>query len=379
MDTATLPDTGVSDASASRLRALVALARTKAIAGRTLARMEAAFGSIEEALSAPAGTLSERSHLHPHLVDRLLDETRSDGPDREIARARRNGWSLVQIGTETYPALLAQIHDPPVLLWVRGALPPAGLPIAVVGSRFGSAHGRLTALRIAGGLAEAGATVVSGLARGIDAEAHRGALQARGRTVAVLGCGLDVGYPPEHAALAEEISQTGAVVSEFPPGTRPGPHNFPRRNRIISGLCVGTVVIEAAERSGSLITARHALEQGREVMAVPGRSDSPVSAGTHRLIRDGARLVTSAAEVLVELLPEEHPLREKLEGRRPAAPPSSGPEKAVYDALGSTPRPADEIADELGLAPGEVLGLLMGLELRGRARGGAGMVFGRAE
>ncbi|MBI4231035.1 MAG: DNA-protecting protein DprA [Planctomycetes bacterium] len=374
METAPLPGTDTS-----RLRALVALARTKAIAGRTLTRMEEAFGSVEEALAAPAGALAERAHLRSHLAARLLDEARGDGPDREIESARREGWSLVPLGAEGYPTLLAQTHDPPVLLWVRGTLPPAGLPVAIVGSRFGSAHGRLTAARIAGGLAEAGATVVSGLARGIDAEAHRGALRARGHTVAVLGCGLDVAYPPEHTELAADIALAGAVVSEFPPGTRPDPHNFPRRNRIISGLCVGTVVVEAAERSGSLITARHALEQGREVMAVPGRADSPVSGGTHRLIRDGARLVTSAAQVLAELLPEEHPLREKLEGRQPGSPPASGPGKEVYDALGGAPRPADEIADDLGMAPGEVLGLLMALELRGLVRARAGRGFERTQ
>jgi DNA processing protein len=201
-----------------------------------------------------------------------------------------------------YPALLARIADPPVRLWLRGD-PHAltGPCVALVGSRAASPYGLQVAERLAADLARAGVTVVSGLARGVDSAAHRGALGAKGVTVAVLGSGVDVIYPPEHAPLARDIAKTGAVVSELVPGTAPLPLFFPRRNRIISGLSRAVVVIEASEKSGSLITARAALEQGRDVLAVPGNVLSGRNRGAHALLRDGARIVESADDILEEL------------------------------------------------------------------------------
>lgn len=215
--------------------------------------------------------------------------------------ARRAGFGVVTIGDAEYPELLAQIPDPPPAFWLAGTLPGTIAAVGIVGSRNATPHGLQVAFRLGADLARAGVSVVSGLARGVDGAAHRGALRSGGPTIAVLGCGVDVDYPPEHAALARDIARHGAVVSEFPPGTPPRGWHFPRRNRIISGLCNGIVVVEASNRSGSLITARCALAQGRDVMAVPGGVLSGRNRGAHRLLRDGAPVVESVEDVLEEL------------------------------------------------------------------------------
>jgi DNA processing protein len=230
----------------------------------------------------------------------LLDAARA-AADRAIARAARLGIDAMPWGARDYPQLLARIADPPPLLWVRGSAPLLSLPaVALVGSRAASSYGLEVAHELAAGLAETGVIVVSGLARGVDSSAHRGAL-TRGTTAAILGSGADVIYPREHAALATEIVARGVLVSEQPPGAAPRPHHFPRRNRLISGLCLAVVVVEASTRSGSLQTARLALEQGRDVMAVPGTVRGDRNRGCHGLLRDGAVLVESAADVLEEL------------------------------------------------------------------------------
>src|SRR5690349_15136070 len=204
-------------------------------------------------------------------------------------------------GHPRYPAALATLAPAPAL-WVRGALDPTdALAIAIVGSRRATPYGLEVAARLAGDLAARGVTIVSGFARGIDAAAHRAALEAGGRTLAVLGCGIDVVYPPEHARLAESVAARGALVTQFAPGTPPLPYHFPARNRTLAALALGVVVVEAAERSGSLSTAGFAADLGREVFAVPGKITSPTSAGTHRLLRDGARLVEDWTDVVQEL------------------------------------------------------------------------------
>lgn len=232
----------------------------------------------------------------PARVARALSDA-----DTAISRAAQAGIHLVTRLETDYPAALRLLVDPPIVLWCRGA--PAALQrpmVALVGSRRASASGLVMADRLARGLAEAGIVVVSGLARGIDAAAHRGALAAGGTTVAVLGCGVDVIYPPEHRALTTDVLAAGSLVSEFPPGTRPFPGHFPLRNRIISGLARVVVVVEASEQSGSLITARMALEQGRSVLAVPGNVASGCYKGCHALIKDGAGLVETVEDVLSE-------------------------------------------------------------------------------
>ncbi len=259
-----------------------------------------------------------------------------------------------------FPELLAAIHDPPPQLYVRGdasldVLSRTG--VAVVGARACSSYGRSVTRSLARDLASAGLVVVSGLARGIDGEAHRGALAAGGATVAVLGCGIDRDYPAAHAELARRVRESGLVVSEYSEGTEPAPWRFPARNRIIAGLCAATVVVEARERSGALITADFALEEGREVLAVPGEITSSLSAGTNALLRLGATPVTCAADVL-ELFDLE-PVRASAASLGPVA-------DGLLARLRDAPRTADELVRVAGIDPGDGSAALMELELAGR-------------
>jgi DNA processing protein len=256
-----------------------------------------------------------------------------------------------------YPCLLGQLHDPPVELYVRGDVDVLSQPaVAVVGARSCSPYGAQVARSLAGDLAAAGLVVVSGLARGIDAEAHRGTLAVSGRTVAVLGCGIDRDYPRSHAELARRIRAEGAVVSEYPPGVEPAPWRFPARNRIIAGLCAATVVVEARERSGALITADFALELGRDVFAVPGEITSTLSAGTNDLLRQGAAPLLSAADVLVAL---------GFESDVRPLPPLSPAGAQVLRMLADGPRDADAVSRSSGRSTAEVAAVLVELELAG--------------
>jgi DNA processing protein len=294
-----------------------------------------------------AGTLRERGGL-------LLDA------------ARRAGIDAVPWGHDDYPSLLAAIPDAPFILWFRGTLSCLRKPaVAVVGSRAATPYGLEAASRLAGDLAAAGVLIVSGLARGIDSAAHRSALAAGGDTVAVLGSGVDIIYPPEHLRLAAETSSHGAVVSEFPPGTMPVAFHFPARNRIISGLSQAVVVVEAAERSGSLITADFALQQGREVLAVPGSVLSGRHRGCHALIRDGAAVVESAEDVLFELRASF--LARAVRG------PNQLDQGIDRDPVVSAMAPGESydvqgLGAETGLSPERLLPRLLELELRGAVR-----------
>lgn len=293
--------------------------------------------------------------------------------DAQLARIDRAGARLVTWDDASYPDLLRQIHDPPLFLYVLGELTAQdACAVAIVGSRDASPYGRQMTAAICERLASRGITIVSGLARGIDAAAHEAALRGGGRTIAVLGSGIDVIYPSEHHRLHMRIAQTGAVVSEYAMGTQPDAENFPARNRIISGLSLGTVVVEATERSGSLITAGFATEQGREVFAVPG----PVGArtrGTHQLLRQGAALAEHADDVMREIAPH---LRAAPEV--PAAA-LSDLETAIVAQLDALPRSVDELIGRTGLPAGTVLETLLVLELRGVVRQLPGQCFARAE
>jgi DNA processing protein len=273
-------------------------------------------------------------------------------------------------GERDYPPLLARIPDPPTSLWLRGDADTALLAepaVAIVGARACSGYGRSVARMLAGGVAEAGAVVVSGLARGIDGEAHRGALAVAGRTVAVLGCGVDRDYPAVHAELARGIvAGGGLVVSEYEPGVEPAPWRFPARNRIIAGLAAATVVVEARERSGALITADFALEDGREVLVVPGEITSALSAGANALLRQGATPATSAADIL-----EAIGLEPGRAGESAVDDPAAA---AVLDAIASGKGTADEVARTTGLSAGEVATALTLLELGGKVTVEEGMV-----
>jgi DNA processing protein len=266
----------------------------------------------------------------------------------------------LSLGGQGYPRQLAEIYDPPRRLYLRGARPEllAGPGVAVVGARSCSSYGAQVARALARELAASGVVVVSGLARGIDGEAHRGALAAGGATIAVLGCGIDRDYPRANTELARRIVAEGLIVSEYPPGVEPAPWRFPARNRIVAGLCLAVVVVEARERSGALITADFALEEGRDVFAVPGEITSALSAGTNALLRSGAAPLLSAADVLAAL---------GLEGEPPRRPPPDGPAACVLALLSESPADADDLARRSGLPAEQVAAALVELELDGHA------------
>jgi len=282
----------------------------------------------------------------------------------------------VHLTSPRYPDRLRRIYDPPPLIYVRGDLRSAEPAVAVVGSRRATATGRIVTERLAAGLAASGVTVVSGLARGIDAVAHRAALDAGGRTIAVLGCGLDVIYPPEHSGLMEAITQQGCIITEFPLGTPPLRHHFPQRNRIIAGLTLGVVVVEGDERSGALSTAGYALDEGREVMAVPGSVLNPLSRAPNGLLRQGATLVESAEDVLAAV---GLPLPSRQTVQASGITPPEGPQAVVWQAVRTEPTHIDQVAQEAGLPVAEVAALLMELEIRGLVRQVPGKHFIRIE
>ena len=340
-----------------------------------LERLVAHFGSAADAWRGSPIELA-RAGLDDRSAQALVERRPRLDLDAELARCERLGVSLVVSGGPAYPKRLAETYGAPFLLYVRGEfLPTDDLAIAVVGTRRATPYGRQATERIAADLAAAGVTIVSGLARGIDTCAHRAALGVSGRTIAVLGCGVDVAYPPENARLAAEIAERGALVSEYPLGAKPDAQNFPARNRIISGLARGTLVIEAGDKSGALLTAKFAADQNRDVFAVPGNIFAPTSAGANRLIRDGAKLVASANDVLEEL--DVATIEQQLEIRELL--PLDGNEAKLVGLLSAEPMHFDELCRESGLSASEVGSTLTLLELKGHARnaGGASYVIGR--
>lgn len=294
----------------------------------------------------------------------------SDTAKRMLEEIRGAGFEPLCMTDPRYPRLLRAAPDPPFVISVWGRLEPDdALAVAVVGSRRATRYGLEMSRRLARALSSAGLTIVSGLARGIDAAAHRGALDASGRTVAVLGSGLDNIYPREHRRLAEHIADNGAVLSEFPPREPPRAGNFPRRNRIITGISLGTLVVEAALKSGSLVSARHAMEQDRDVFAVPGPALSPNSEGVHALIRDGAKLVTKADDVIEELRPEVRALLETRESKRSTHNEDlDTTERALLASLieAQTPLDVDTLIDRTELPTPATLAALSSLEAKGR-------------
>jgi DNA processing protein len=301
----------------------------------------------------------------------------------EVTAPAMAAGGLLRQGQPGYPPQLACIPDPPELLYFRGDPAVLSAPaIAIVGSRRPTPAGRATAFEFARRLASHGLVVTSGLAAGIDAAAHRGALAAGGATVAVCGTGLDRTYPEAHAALAAEIAAQGAVVSEFPPGTKPLPHHFPRRNRLISGLSLGVLVVEARHRSGSLITARLAAEQGREVFALPGSIHNPLARGCHRLIRDGARLVETVQEVVAGLQADlfaalPWPVVQPRETEALSAGPLDRESKILLNACGFEPVDVDILVQRTGFTAASVASMLVMLELRGEVESSAGGTYCR--
>lgn len=302
---------GESSTSADATRAMLRLSLTPGIGPILIARLRERFGSAQAILDAPLTHLQQVQGISAERARAIragVDETEIDA---EMCEAASRGAIVLSIDDAHYPPLLKSIPDPPPILYVRGSLAPTdAFSVAIVGTRNCSAYGRDQAGRISAALAQRGLTIISGGARGVDSEAHRGALRGGGRTIIVMGAGLSHHYPPENESLFESVVSEGrgALVSEFPMRTGPGKENFPRRNRIISGLSLGTLVIEAGEHSGALITARLACEEHhREVFALPGNVDSPRAAGCHRMIREGwARLVTGAGDIVESLEGSEH-------------------------------------------------------------------------
>lgn len=336
-------------------------------------RLVEQFGTPEAVLQASRKALLAVDGVGVVTVDAIVSHDYRPAADKEMAAFAKSGARLISILSAEYPRLLLQIDDPPPYLYVKGDLVPDELAVAVVGSRRASRYGLMVTEKFSRELAEQGVTIVSGLARGVDTAAHSGALVGGGRTIGVLGCGIDVVYPAENAKLYAEIESSGAVISEFPMGTAPLAENFPRRNRIVSGLSTGVLVVEAAEGSGSLITARLALDQGRDVFAVPGNINSAVSRGTNILIRDGAKLVLSVEDIFDEL-----PVRKRsTPAQVPKGPfPGLSPdERLVWDAVVDEPLHIDEITFKSKLTAGEVSAILLRLELKGAVTQLPGMVY----
>ena len=356
------------------LKYWVAFNRIPGIGRVRFALMEKKFGTLSEAWRAGPSEL-ERAGMDRRSAGRIDSRRPAIDPDAEMARLDANGIRALTWHDADYPPRLKEIYDLPPVLYLRGELvPDHERSVAVVGTRRPTPYGREVAYRLCYDLSMAEVTVVSGLARGIDAIAHRAALEAGTRTIAVLGSGLDTIYPREHASLAQEIAGSGVVISEHPLGVRPMAVNFPRRNRIMSGMTLGTLVVEAGEGSGALITSSHALEQDREVFAVPGSIFSPASRGANRLImQSGAKLVTDYRDILEEL--NLSYVGQQLEMK--ALFPEDENEKQVLTHVTFDPVHIDEIIRTTGLPISTVSGVLAMMELKNMVRQVGGMNYVR--
>ena len=310
------------------------------------------------------------------LVEAIARFRLPDALKREIDQIVASGFSLVTMADKNFPPLLLEIPDPPPYLYLAGALPDTVKNIAMVGSRNATAYGLAATRKLSADLVNRGAVIVSGMALGIDTAAHAGALSARGKTVAVLGSGLQRIYPARNRQLFEKIVETGGVISEFALTAGPEAHHFPRRNRIISGMSLGTVVVEATRRSGSLITARLAAEQNREVFAVPGSIQSFKSTGTHTLIKQGAKLVENARDVIEEF-PRFFSAAPEIRPSAPMPPELAGDEKMIFEALGAYPVHIDDLARQTKMDAGRLSSLLMQMELTGLISQTPGKMFTR--
>jgi DNA processing protein len=347
----------------------LALTRIKGLGCISFKKLASHFADPTQALSATAAELSAIEGIDRNVVDGLLAFTQWDEVEQEVQRASQAGVKIIPFGSGIYPARLRSIADPPPCLYVKGEIRQEDdKAVAVIGTRSASHYGRRVARDLCRGLASLGFTVISGMARGIDGVAHDAALNSGGRTIAVLGSGVDRAYPPEHQKLYHRISENGAVISELPLGAPPLAFNFPARNRLISGLSAGVVVVEATEKSGSLITAAVALEQGREVFAVPGEVGSSRSRGGHRLIRQGAKLVENVDDILEEIAPQlVAPNRQSAALR--TLPVDAQPEtRKIFDLLQERSLHIDEVIEASGFSTSRVLQILLELELQGFLR-----------
>ena len=379
---------------------LIHLNMIQGVGLKTVQILRDVFGSAAGALQATSDELSKIDQITPAMQDILRRKPVQYPIERELELIQEYGCQVLTLYDTEYPALLKEIDTPPIVIYIRGELTSEdSLSLALVGSRDAKDYGRKASYRLSYQLAQRGLTIVSGLAKGIDTAAHRGALESGGRTLAVMGSGLSFVYPAANTDLAEKITASGALISEFPMETTPKPNNFPRRNRIISGLTLGTVVVEASNRSGALITARLAGEQGREVFAVPGEIFSELSTGTHKLINNGAKLVNTVDDLLNELprhavnqiqsaaspspmpeaetetSPQEQPVEKRaaaqpsIEVEQPSqitpSPDLTPDEKTVFDAIEDPSSHIDTIVRATQLPIGQVSSVLLMLELKG--------------
>jgi DNA processing protein len=346
----------------------IALSRVEGLGCVGFKKLAEHFNDPTAAFSAPAAALAKIPGLDKNVIDGLHSFSSWGEVEAEIIRAEKAAIKVVPFTDPTYPPRLRMIPDPPPLLYVKGGIRREDeKAVAVVGSRSASDYGRRMARDLCRGLASLGFTVVSGMARGIDGTAHGTALNSGGRTIAVLGSGVDRPYPADHTQLYQRISENGAVISEFPLGTRPMAFNFPARNRLISGLSLGVVVVEATEKSGSLITAALALEQGREVFAVPGEVGASRSRGAHRLIRQGAKLVETVDDIMEEIAPQLLTRRSNAAGAsKRALPQHLGDEfQKIFGLFQERSLQIDEVIENSGYSPSRVSEILLELELQG--------------
>lgn len=365
--------------SSDEHRALIALSLVPGVGPGRIRSLLARFGSACAVLQSSRKVLDAVPGIGTHIADAIASFDAYDEVEEQMALASRAGILLLTVWDEPFPRLLRQIYDPPAFLWLKGALKQRDeRGIAIVGTRRASDYGRRMAFQFAYELGRRGYTVISGLAYGIDAEAHRGALEAGARTLAVLGSGVDRVYPARHVALARAITQQGAVLSEYPLGAAPDGPNFPRRNRIVSGLALGTLVVEAHETGGALITARLAVEQNREVFALPSPVHSRSGVGTNRLIQRGhAKLVLTVDDILEEIGGVEAPVQTA------AVPSCMVPdhlhpvERRLYDVLEHTPQHIDAICQKTGHDSSTALVYLLNLEFKGLVSQMAGKQFFR--
>jgi len=344
------------------------------------------FGSAPSIFDASVSDLKSAEGISKETASAIADFKSWEKVKEELELLQKYNVNIITCQNELYPQNLLNIYDRPPYIYVMGNLKQDDINIAIVGSRAASTYGKYTTEKISRELALKGLTVVSGMARGIDSAAHRGAITAQGRTVAVLGSGLDVIYPPENKKLFQDITQNGAVISEFPLGTPPRSSNFPARNRIISGMSYGVVIVEAGEKSGSLITARLASEQGREVFAVPGSIDSAGSRGTNKLIKQGAKLIENIDDILEEILPQMenvHVLNHgssdaearKMATKRPES--FNDIEQKIMDALSNQRVHIDDVIASTSMASGNVLSTLTTMELKGMIQQHPGKFFSK--
>jgi DNA processing protein len=381
----------IAQANSNDIDKWLGLIRADNVGATTFAKLIKHFGSADRALGASISELSKVSGIGFKKAEQIAATRGKFNVEAELELAAKHGVWIINLKDQRYPPALRKIYDPPPVLYIKGNfVRQDSLAISIVGSRRCSLYGQEQASRLAHFLSSAGFTVCSGMARGIDTAAHHGALSAEGRTIAVQGCGLANIYPPENKKLFELITESGACVSELPLQFEPLSENFPPRNRIIAGLSLGTIVIEAGLRSGALITARMAMENNREVMAVPGKIDSPLSRGTHKLIKEGAKLVESVEDVMTTLGYIGEQLQEHVtEAAQKATEKMEAPlfeikelklpdhEKKIFESLGKEPLHIEQIISETDLAAGSVNAALVSLRLKGLIKQLPGSMFAK--